>query len=580
MGKEFRIGFFVTVILAVSFALINFLRGKDIFNREMTVISHYDDVAGLVPSAPVYVKGYKAGTVTGVEYDPQTGMFEVSCSVLRDFRIPADSRMTLYSTDIMGGKGIRIDLGTSDEAAANRAVLEPYFEQDFMSTVTSGIGPLAEKVSSAVDSLSAAVENVNRIMAAVDPASVSRTLAHIESAMSEVEALYKDMVAHDNVSANMAALTFQANINTMEVQNLEQLFSLGAAEQQRRFWRVMQAQSVLRSNFGMQLVNKGDQLHNTQYSFGGLAEVYESMCLNLCGASHYPMTKLFGRSPAGMNATGESDLRNYYDYVDSQREAKLRPVLEKLLPVLAMSAWGAVPEDLQIDFPPLWAPTAREVAEIAKAKAEAIVSTYQAGLLNVGTAQKELKKLEGETGLWGSLTDEEIAQNAGKSYADVTSLRDPLVGYGLGETPEEAFPFEGAAQDAAVYDYPGQPREKNGRFAEGKMSAEAYKKPAGFTKRQTGEKTLDKVERERYDNLLRGAPTSDGVTIRGFREHAYDRTAQRGISPGQIYDAIQATPSPSKSDPACYTYDRGGIRVVVNHQSGDIVSVMKRGGAK
>ena len=53
LGKEFRIGFFVTVILAVSFALINFLRGKDIFNREMTVISHYDDVAGLVPSAPL-----------------------------------------------------------------------------------------------------------------------------------------------------------------------------------------------------------------------------------------------------------------------------------------------------------------------------------------------------------------------------------------------------------------------------------------------------------------------------------------------------------------------------------------------
>ena len=70
------------------------------------------------------------------------------------------------------------------------------------------------------------------------------------------------------------------------------------------------------------------------------------MCLNLCGASHYPMTKLFGRSPAGMNATGESDLKNYYDYVDSQREAKVRPVLQKLLPVLAMSAWGTVPDDL------------------------------------------------------------------------------------------------------------------------------------------------------------------------------------------------------------------------------------------
>lgn len=250
---------------------------------------------------------------------------------------------------------------------------------------------------------------------------------------SEVEALYKDVVAHDNVSANMAALTFRANINTMEVQNLEQLFSLGSVEQQRRFWNVMQAQSVMMSNFGFQLVNKGDQMKNTQYTFTGLQEVYESMCLNLCGASHYPMTKLFGRSPSGMNATGESDLQNYYDYVGSQREAKLRPALERLLPIMAVSAWGAVPDNLQIDFPPLWTPTAKEVAEIAKAKAEAIVSTYQSGLLNVDTAQKELKKLEDDTGMFGSITDEEIKSNAGKTYQDATALRDPLMGLGYGE---------------------------------------------------------------------------------------------------------------------------------------------------
>ena len=245
---------------------------------------------------------------------------------------------------------------------------------------------------------------------------------------SEVEALYKDVVAHDNVSSNMAALTFQANINTQEVQNLEQLFSLGSTEQQRRFWNTMQAMSVVRSNFGIQLINKGDAVHNTQYTFAGLQEVYESMCLNLCGASHYPMTKLFGRSPAGMNATGESDLQNYYDYVDSQREAKLRPALERLLPVMAMSAWGAVPDNLQIDFPPLWTPTAKEVAEIAKGKAEAIVTVFQGGLLDQHAAQKELKKLEEETGMFGSLTDEEIAANAGRTYQDVTALRDPLAG--------------------------------------------------------------------------------------------------------------------------------------------------------
>lgn len=250
---------------------------------------------------------------------------------------------------------------------------------------------------------------------------------------SEVEALYKEVVAHDNVSANMAALTFQANINTMEIKGLEQLFSIGSGQAQKRFWQVMQAQSVLRSNFGTQLVEEGTKLTNQQYSFTGLRDVYESMALNLCGASHYPMTKLFGRSPAGMNATGESDLKNYYDYVDSQREAKLRPALQKLLPVLCMSAWGFVPDDLDFTFPPLWTPTATETAEIALKKAQAIRDTFQAGLFQADTAMKELKKLEEETGMFGSISDEEIAANAGKSYQDLTALRDPLMGLGYGD---------------------------------------------------------------------------------------------------------------------------------------------------
>lgn len=286
---------------------------------------------------------------------------------------------------------------------------------------------------------------------------------------SEVEALYKEVVAHDNVSANMAALTFQANINTMEIKGLEQLFSIGSGQAQKRFWDVMQAQSVLRSNFGTQLVEAGTKLTNTQYSFAGLQEVYESMALNLCGASHYPMTKLFGRSPSGMNATGESDLKNYYDYVDSQREAKLRPALQKLLPVLAMSAWGYVPDDLDFTFPPLWTPTAAETAEIALKKAQTIRDAFQAGLLRADTAMQELKKLEDETGMFGSLTEEEIAAGAGKTYQDVTALRDPLLGLGY-ETEEdgmESGPVAQAVRDMALDYSPNQPRDKNGRWTGG-----------------------------------------------------------------------------------------------------------------
>lgn len=286
---------------------------------------------------------------------------------------------------------------------------------------------------------------------------------------SEVEALYKDVVAHDNVSANLAALTFRANVDTMEVQNLDQLFSTTSGETQRRFWKTMQAQSVVQSNFGVRVVNKGDQIKNTQYTFTGLQEVYESMCLNLCGASHYPMTKLFGRSPAGMNATGESDLKNYYEYVDTLRESKLRPALQKLLPVLAMSAWGAVPDKLDISFPPLWTPTAQELAEIALKKAQTIRDTFQAGLIQADTAQKELKKLSDETGMFGNITDEEIATNRGKSYQDVTALRDPLAGLSFEMAGEEIAPtLEGAAQDIVAFDYsPSQPRDRNGRWTSG-----------------------------------------------------------------------------------------------------------------
>ena len=288
---------------------------------------------------------------------------------------------------------------------------------------------------------------------------------------SEVEALYKEVVAHDNVSANMAALTFRANIDTMEVKGLEQLVSIAPNDVQRRFWQVMQAQSVLRSNFGVQLVEQGNQIKNTQYTFTGLREVYESMCLNLCGASHYPMTKLFGRSPAGMNATGESDLKNYYDYVDSQRESKLRPVLNKLLPIMAMSAWGYVPDDIDITFPPLWTPTATETAEIVLKKSQAIRDTFQAGLFQADTAMKELKKLEEETGMFGSISDKEIDNNAGKTYQDLTALRDPLMGLGY----EEPRPFDGDAQDAAAFDYNPYRDKKTGRYTEGpKKSSTEY----------------------------------------------------------------------------------------------------------
>ena len=137
---------------------------------------------------------------------------------------------------------------------------------------------------------------------------------------------------------------------------------------------------------------------------------------------------------------------------------------------------------MQIDFPPFWMPTAKEVADISKAKAEAIISVFQAGLIRADSAQKELKRLAEESGMFGNITDDEIAANAGKTYQDVTELRDPLAGLGL-EMPEpetggeESGPFEGAAQDAAA----SYTEDKSGRYIQlpnGKMNGS---RPSGLT---------------------------------------------------------------------------------------------------
>lgn len=67
--------------------------------------------------------------------------------------------------------------------------------------------------------------------------------------------------------------------------------------------------------------------------------------------------------------------------------------------------------------------------------------------------------------MFGSISDEEISAAAGKTYQDVTALRDPLMGLGYGG--EETVPFEGAAQDAAAVDYNPYHDPSNGRFTSG-----------------------------------------------------------------------------------------------------------------
>ncbi len=164
MKKELKIGILAIVVLAATFFVINFLRGKDILNREYELVSFYGDVQGLLPSSPVYIKGFKAGTVSEVDYDKEKGGFDVVCSISKDFPVPEDSRMTIYSADLMGGKAVRIDLGSSATCAADGARLVPSVSPDMLSSIAAGIEPLISRGSEVLDNLDSALTNLNLTM--------------------------------------------------------------------------------------------------------------------------------------------------------------------------------------------------------------------------------------------------------------------------------------------------------------------------------------------------------------------------------------------------------------------------------
>lgn len=184
--KELKIGVFVVAVLIASFFVINYLRGKDIFNREIKVVSHFDTVDGLAESAPVYIKGYKVGKVSEIEYLASEGNFKVTCSVQKEFQIPEDSKMTIYATDIMGSKGVKIDLGVSEDMISTGNTIDPAFEAGLLDGLAAQLTPMLAKVNNTLDSLSVTVSGVNTLLGEANQARIANTLAHLERTMRDV----------------------------------------------------------------------------------------------------------------------------------------------------------------------------------------------------------------------------------------------------------------------------------------------------------------------------------------------------------------------------------------------------------
>jgi len=123
-------------------------------------------------------------------------------------------------------------------------------------------------------------------------------------------------------------------------------------------------------------------------------------------------------------------------------------------------------------------------------------SEIQARLIDQATAQKELKKLSEETDMFDSISDEDIAENKGKTFQDITALRYPLMGLGYGDAEN---PFDLATQDVATIDYsPNQPRDKDGKWTGGGLNSGCEN---SIIKLSNGKTITKKYDPDKYKNL-------------------------------------------------------------------------------
>ena len=220
---------------------------------------------------------------------------------------------------------------------------------------------------------------------------------------SEMEHIQEELLKRSAASANIAQLIFQANVTTLKMSDFGDVLGTGTEEQRRAVEYAMSLENRFRTSFGIQLLSRDDSFENHAYSFAGLSEIYEQFMMDMAGAAEIPATKLFGRSPQGMNATGESDLRNYYDMIASLQERLLRPALEKLLPVMAVSCWGYVPADLEFVFEPVMTSSPAERAELVQKLSADVIEAYKCGLLTKEQALEELKSRGEELGVYAKV---------------------------------------------------------------------------------------------------------------------------------------------------------------------------------
>jgi phage-related protein (TIGR01555 family) len=128
-------------------------------------------------------------------------------------------------------------------------------------------------------------------------------------------------------------------------------------------------------------IDTTEDYKNIDRTYAGIADVLDRGMAKIAAITGYPVTKLFGQSPAGLNATGESDTRQWYDVVQEYRDEVFTSPLRTLVRMIALEQGVPDPESWSISWPSLWQESPSERADRRAAIAGTDVQYINSGVL-------------------------------------------------------------------------------------------------------------------------------------------------------------------------------------------------------
>lgn len=165
----------------------------------------------------------------------------------------------------------------------------------------------------------------------VDPTAAGWTEYERYWGLSTMFRTYEATSSFGALFQGLTHLSQELAIGKYKLSNLEQLVSEGDYKAINRRMGAIDAQkSIVNGVF----LGEGEDYTREQLSLSGVDGLVDRFMIFVATVWRYPVSRLFGRSAAGMNATGEGDQSNYYDRVLAQQTSRLLPVATKLMTVL------------------------------------------------------------------------------------------------------------------------------------------------------------------------------------------------------------------------------------------------------